>query len=196
MVLERLWLAFLPLFVAFDVLGLLPIYWSLTQGFSGAQRQHAVQNAVVVAFLVALAFLLVSGYAFQAMGIQMADVMIAGGLILFVLALTDLLRADKTPPASQMDAIGMVPLGVPLIVGPAVLTTVLLARQRYGLWPTIGALSLNILVTWVILQLAGWFMERLGREGARVISKVSTLVLAAFAVMLVRQGLQAVLLSP
>lgn len=185
---ERFWLAFIPLFVAFDVLGLLPVYWGLAQGLPGLQRRQAVHQAIVVAFLVALAFLWVSGFVFRAMGIQMSDVLIAGGVILFVLALRDLLRPEK-PPYGAAESIGVVPLGVPLIVGPAVLTTMLLTRERFGLWSTVAALSLNILLTWLVLQAADRLMERLGREGAKVISKVSNLVLAAFAVMLVRQGL-------
>ena len=185
---ERVWLAFIPLFVAFDVLGLLPVYWALARGLPSSQRRQAVHHAVVVAFLVALAFLWVSGFVFRAMGILMSDVLIAGGVILFVLALTDLLRPEKTP-YSASEAIGAVPLGVPLIVGPAVLTTMLLLRERFGLWPTVSALSLNILLTWLVLQAADRMMERLGREGAKVVSKVSNLVLAAFAVMLIRQGL-------
>jgi multiple antibiotic resistance protein len=149
-----------------------------------------VHNAVLVALLVALAFLWVSGVVFRFMGIQMADVMIAGGVILFALTLNDLLHPEKAQLGS-LEAIGVVPLGVPLIVGPAVLTTLLLSRQRYGLWPTVAAVSLNILVAWLVLQGADRLMERIGRDGAKVLSKVFSLVLAAFAVMLIRQGLLA-----
>lgn len=187
-VLDRFWLAFIPLFVAFDAPGLLPLYWVLSQGLPPPQRRQAVHNAVLVALLVALAFLWVSGVVFRFMGIQMADVMIAGGVILFALTLNDLLHPDKAKLGS-LEAIGVVPLGVPLIVGPAVLTTVLLSRERYGLWPTVAAVSLNILVTWLVLQGADRLMDRIGRDGAKVISKVFSLVLAAFAVMLIRQGL-------
>ena len=157
-------------------------------GVRTEQRRQALQNAILVAFLVALAFLWVSESIFRAMGIQMSDVLIAGGIILFVLALNDLLRPEKTAYGSE-DAIGVVPLGVPLIVGPAVLTTLLLSRQRYGLWPTLWALSLNIVISWIVLQVGDRLMERLGRDGARVVSKVSGLILAAFAVMLIRHGL-------
>jgi len=111
-----------------------------------------------------------------------------------VLALRDLLRPGKAVP-NTIEAIGVVPLGVPLIVGPAVLATILLTRHRYGLWPTVGALSLNILVTWILLQMADWFMERIGQQGVKVVSKVSSLVLAAFAVMLIRQGLTTLVLG-
>ena len=207
MAIERFYLAFIPLFVAFDVLGVLPVYWALAGGLRREARQQAVHNAVVVALLVALGFLWISNSIFRIMGIRMSDVMISGGVILFVLSLSDLLRPEKTQYASPNvapvpgaggqsscggfanEAIGVVPLGVPLIVGPAVLTTILLTRERYGTWATIAALSANILIAWIGLQLADRVMDRLGPQGARVVSKVFGLVLAAFAVMLVREGL-------
>ena len=187
---EHVWLAFIPLFVAFDAPGLLPIYWTLAQGLPAAQRRAAVHRAVVVGFVVALVFLWISGLVFQILGIRISDVMIAGGITLFVLALRDLLQPEKLTQGS-VEAIGVVPLGVPLIVGPAVLTTVLLLRQRYGLLPTVASLALNVVVTWAVLQTADRLMERVGRVGAGVVSKVFSLILAAFAVMLVRQGLAA-----
>ncbi len=192
MVWERLWLSFLPLCVAVDALGVVPLYWALVQEQPVSQRRQTVHQAVIVAFVVALVFLWISEAVFKLMGIQIADVMIAGGLILFALSLNDLLHPEKVSYASGGE-VGAVPLGVPIIVGPAVLTTALLVRQRYGLWPTISALSLNILLVWVILQVADRLLQRIGSAGARVVSKVMNLVLAAFAVMLVRQGLTMVL---
>ncbi len=189
---ERFWLAFLLLFVAFDAVGVVPIYWTLSQGVPAAQRRQAVRRAVCAAFVVALAFLWLSEQVFHVMGIEMPDVMIAGGVILFVLALRNLLGPEKMVAAS-VEAIGVVPLGVPLLVGPAVLTTALLARQRYGLWPTVGSIGLNVLLSWALLLIADQLMERVGRDGAQVVSKVFSLVLAAFAVMLVRQGITALL---
>ena len=174
--------------MAFDVVGLLPVFWSIAQGLSSHQRQRAVHQAVTVALFVAWGFLVISKSVFVALGIQMADLMVAGGVILFVLALSDLLHPEKTPYTST-EAIGVVPLGVPLIVGPAVLTTMLLVRERHGAWLTMAALGCNILLTWLVLLAAERLMGWLGRQGAAVISKVSSLVLAAFAVMLVRQGL-------
>ena len=188
---ETVWLAFIPLFVAFDVPGVMPIYWTLAQGLPVEQRRAAVHRAVAVGFIVALAFLWVSGIIFRILGIRIGDVMIAGGITLFVLALRDLLQPEKLTTGS-VEAIGVVPLGVPLIVGPAVLTTVLLLRQRYGVLPTVAALAANSFLSWLALQVADRLMDRIGRVGANVVSKVFSLILAAFAVMLIRQGLATV----
>ena len=187
LLLQRFWLVFFPLFVAFDVLGLVPVYWALAHGLPPATRRRAVDQACMVALGVALAFLWLSGFIFRAMGIRVADVLIAGGMILFVLSLNELLHPEKTQYGST-EGIGAVPLGVPLIVGPAVLTTILLVRQQSGISHTLIAIMLNILVSWMVLQVADTLMERLGREGARVLSKVANLVLAAFAEMLTRHG--------
>ena len=185
---EQVALAFIPLFVAFDVIGVLPVYWSLSQGMPAGERRTAVDKAIMVGFVVALVFMLVSDYLLRLMGLEMSDIMIAGGLILFSLAISDVLNPEKRQTVGA-EALGVVPLGVPLIVGPAVLTALLLVRRQYGLWPTLGALSLNVLVTWGALLVSDWLMDRVGRDVAKVISKVSSLLLASFAVMLVRQGL-------
>ncbi|MBI4435940.1 MAG: MarC family protein, partial [Candidatus Omnitrophica bacterium] len=95
MVWERLWLSFLPLCVAVDALGVVPLYWGLVQELPAAQRRQTVHQAVMVGFVVALVFLWVSEAVFKVMGIQIADVMIAGGVILFALSLNDLLHPEK-----------------------------------------------------------------------------------------------------
>ena len=189
---ERFWHAFIPLFVAFDAAGLLPLFWGLTQRLSARQRQHAVTDAVTTALLVGVGFLLVSRFIFALMGLELADLMVAGGAILIVLSLRDLLLPDEEPKGPYANP-GVVPIGVPLLAGPAVLTTLLLVRDRHGWTLTLGALAANLLVVWVALRCAESLMHRLGREGAQVMSKIASLVLTAFGVMLIRQGVTAFL---
>jgi len=187
---DRFWHAFIPLCVAFDGVGLLPLFWGLSQRLSQAQRKRAVTEAVLTAFLVAVVFLVVSRSVFTLMGLELADVMVAGGAILIVLCLRELLLPEK-PPKGGYPSPGVVPIGVPLLSGPAVLTTVLLVRDQYG-WPTtLAALAANMALVWAILAASGWLMQRLGREGAQIISKISSLILTAFGVMLIRQGITA-----
>ena len=187
---DRFWHAFLPLFVAFDGVGLFPLFSALTQRLTPQQRRRAVGEAVGTAALVAAAFLLVSRFVFTLMGLELADIMVAGGAILFVLSLRDLLVPEKTGRLRAVSP-GVVPLGVPLLAGPAVLTTVLLIRDQYG-WPvTAAALAANMGVIWAVLRSSEWLMRRLGKDGAQVISKISSLILTAFGVMLIRHGVEA-----
>lgn len=190
---ERFWLAFIPLFVAFDVIGLLPVYWALAHGVPSSQRRQMVHVAVMVAFFVSVVFLVGSRWVFRMLGIGLPDVLIAGGIILFMLMMNDLIRPEKTFGgfAGSADSLGAVPLGVPLIAGPAVLTTLLLLREQLGWRPALVSLSLNVLIVWVVLERAERLMGWLGPTGSRVLSKVASLLLAAFAVMLVRHGVLA-----
>ena len=189
---ERFWHAFIPLFVALDGVGLLPFYWGMAQRLSPAQRRRAVTEAVATACVVAVGFLLVSRWVLEFLGLAFADLMIAAGTILLVLSLRDLLLPEKMPKQAS-ESPGVVPLGVPLLAGPAVLTTLLLVRDRDGWWVSLLALIVNLAVVWLILRSSAWLMKRLGREGAQAISKVFSLILTAFGVMLIRQGVTAVL---
>ncbi len=185
---ERFGFAFIPLFVAFDGVGLLPVFVGLAQRLDVRQRRQAATEAVVTALCVSIGFLLVSRFVFRLMGLEFADIMVAGGTILIVLCLRELLLPEKLPEGGNLNP-GVVPLGVPLLAGPAVLTTVLLVRDQYGWLVTLAALLANMTLIWVILRASEWLIRRLGREGSQVISKISSLILTAFGVMLIRQGI-------
>ncbi|MBI4597299.1 MAG: MarC family protein [Candidatus Omnitrophica bacterium] len=192
---ERFWHAFVPLFIAFDGVGLLPVFWQLSHRLSSRQRQRAATEAVATAFLVAAVFLWASRPLFRLMGLELADVMVAGGSILFVLSLRELLMPGKSSRIRDVH-VGVVPVGVPLLAGPAVLTMTILVRERYGWGLAVAALVANMLVIWALLQACEWLMRRLGRDGSQVISKITSLILTAFGIMLMREGIGAMLNRP
>jgi multiple antibiotic resistance protein len=129
------WLCFVPLFVAVDALGTLPIFIGLTAGLARAAVRKVLVQSLVTATAVALAFLGVGKGIFALLGITTADFMIAGGALLFLLSLRDLLVGEREALSSDPESLGAVPLGVPLIAGPAVFTTSLLLVDEYGLVP-------------------------------------------------------------
>lgn len=180
-------LALVPMFVAVDPIGLLPLYVGLTEGLDGRQRRRIVWEAVLTALAVSIAFVFLGRSFFQLMGIQPADFLVAGGVLLFLIATLNLISDSK--PSREIAAIGAVPLGTPLIAGPAVLTTALLLVGEYGIMPTLVSVVANILLTAVVLLLAGDLTRLLGTAGSRAVSKVVSLLLAAIAVMMVRKGL-------
>jgi multiple antibiotic resistance protein len=186
-VMEQFWHACIPLFVAFDGVGLVPLYWALTQRLSPRQRRQAVTEAVTTVLWVALGFLLVIRWVFSLMGLRLGDVMVAGGAILFALSLRELVLPER-PSRERYASPGVVPMGVPLLAGPAALTMLLLVKAKYGWVVTLAALTANLVVIWALLRGAEWLMERMGREGARVVSKITSLILTAFGVMLAREG--------
>jgi len=180
-------LAFIPLFVALDGVGLLPLFWGLVQPLDMANRRRAAREAVLTALIASLGFLLISRFVFTLMGLTLSDVMIAGGLILIVVCLRDLIWSESLKDEHYPNP-GVVPLGVPLLAGPAVLTTVLLVRDRYGWQMTLVSLFANMFIIWLILRASEYLMRAIGRQGADVVSKVASLTLTAFGVMLIRHG--------
>ena len=185
----HLGLAFIPLFVAVDPFGLLPVFVGLTRKLSPRERATVIRESLATALGVAIVFLFVGRYLLQVVGVTVGDFMVAGGLLLFVLAVVEVVT-----PKGAMDTLasdfGVVPLGVPLIVGPAVLATVLLLTNSVGLWLTLIGLILNIALVGVMFLSAERLMRWLGDGGAKVISKIAGLLLAAIAVMLIRRGLE------
>lgn len=181
--------AFIPLFVAIDPIGLAAIFLGLGQGVAPAQRQRIARQATVTGGAVALLFLFLGASIFKALGISAGDFQIAGGLILFILAARDLITSAAEPEKLPPD-FGVVPLGMPLIAGPALIATLLLLARTVGYVPTLVALLVNL----VLVVLAFAYSEKLGRligaMGMRAISKIVSMLLAAIAVSLIRQGLK------
>ena len=119
----------------------------------------------------------------------MGDFKIAGGLILFVLASRDLVRTDGGPQVLP-DDFGIVPLGLPLIAGPATLTTLLILMDSVGANYALAALVLNLLVVALAFYFAEGLVRIVGQTGLRAISKIIALLLAAIAVSMIRRGWQ------
>lgn len=182
--------AFIPLFVAIDPIGLAAVFLAMGAGVPAARRKKIATQATWTGGGVALLFLFLGQTIFAALGITSSDFQIAGGLILFILAARDLVQSAAEEPAKLADDFGVVPLGMPLIAGPASITTLLLLAQTVGVAVTLVALVANLGL--VALALAG--SERLGRligaTGLRAISKIIAMLLAAIAVNMIRQGLK------
>jgi multiple antibiotic resistance protein len=182
-------LPFIPLFVAFDVLGILPIFVSLTSEMEPADRKKVVRQSLATAFLVSLGFVAAGKFVFNLLGITVADFQIAGGALLFIISIVDLLLPEKTRTFPK-ETMGVVPIGIPLIVGPAVLTLLLIIVQSYGYVSTLLCLLLNLFVVWFVFSQAHRVLGRIKEGGAKGIAKVSSLLLAAFAMMMIRMGIQ------
>lgn len=183
--------AFIPLFVAIDPIGLAAIFLGLGQNIAAERRQRIAGQATWTGGLVALGFLILGQSVFKAIGISVSDFQIAGGLILFVLAAKDLIQSAAVPEQLP-DDFGVVPLGMPLIAGPASITTLLVLAQNHGLGLAVivVALAANLVLVVLALHYSGWLGRKIGPTGLRAISKIIALLLAAIAVSMIRQGLR------
>ncbi len=181
-------LAFIPIFVTVDALGTLPIFYSLTQDLDQQKRKAIIFQSMVTALCLAIGFIFLGKAIFSFLGITMADFMVAGGSVLFCIAIVDLVKPGKQRRIST-DELGAVPLGTPLIVGPAVLTTSLMLVDQYGLPETIVSVFLNISLAGIIFSFSDQLIKFFGKGGSSALSRVMALLLAAIAVMMIRKGI-------
>ncbi len=180
--------AFIPLFVASDPIGLTAIFLAMSAGVAADDCRRVARQATLTGGLVALAFLFLGRSVFSAVGITVSDFQVAGGLILLVLASRELvLPASSEPPKWSAD-FGVVPLGMPLIAGPALITTLLVLVDTVGLGMTLLALAANLGLVMAALFNAHKLSALVGPTGLRAISKIVALLLAAIAISMIRRG--------
>jgi multiple antibiotic resistance protein len=194
-IIRELALTFVPLFFAMDAVGNLPILLTLTQEIEPKHRRRAVHLATLTALGVGLGFVAIGKAIFLLLGIEVADFLMAGGIILLILAIRYLItgKVVETQDVSASVTVGVVPLGTPLVVGPAVLTTLLLLIGKYRIPIVLSSFILNLVVQWVLFRQADRIVNFLGRTGANAISKIIMLLLAAIAVKMIREGVLTIL---
>ena len=190
-------LTFIPIFVAVDAIGNIPVFISFVEGMNKKQRHKVIIDSVTTATVVAILFMLIGKGVLRILNITISDFQIAGGLLLFVISVRLLLPgAHKTAIGNGHDKdVGVFPLGTPLITGPAVLTTTLIMLDSFGPLPTFVSLVINMLISWVTLAKADLIMKLAGAGGTRAFSKIMYILLAAIAVMMVRRGITTVLMG-
>ncbi|MEW6002378.1 MAG: MarC family protein [Nitrospirota bacterium] len=181
---------FIPLFVAIDVFMLLPFFISLTESMPKQRRKAVVRESIFTALAVSLLFIALGEAIFQLLGITADDFKIAGGLVLLVFAILDLIRSTEKGRKEKPLEMGVVPIGVPLIVGPAVLTTILVLVDHYGIIPTIISIIINLFIVWISLINAERIINLFGRGGIIGLSKIMALLLASIAIMMIRLGVE------
>lgn len=184
---------FVPLFVAMDALGVLPMYAALTNNLSNERRPRVLMQAGLTALIVAALFIFAGPQILGFLGLTVPDFMIAGGILLLVISLSDLMTGEKRQRGIDPETVGAVPLGVPLMVGPAVLTTCVVQAHTFGVYVTFAALLANVALAVLIFRHSERVMRAFGQAGNRALSKIASLLLAAIAVMLIRRGVQTIL---
>jgi multiple antibiotic resistance protein len=178
----------IPLLVALDAPGTLALYVGMTEGVEPLERKRIVRQSIITAFLVTVGFILLGQAIFSALGILVEDFMIAGGIVLLIIAITDVVRAGERKMERSLD-FGVVPLGTPIIAGPGTLTTALVLVGTNGYLPVVFSLIVNLFLAWIIFSQSERIIKLIGVSGSRAFAKVASLILAAFAVKMIRSGI-------
>lgn len=185
---------FIPLFVAIDVFILIPLFISMTGDIPKQEKKDIVRDSILTALIVSIVFIALGEGIFKILGITGDDFKIGGGLVLLVFAIIDLTQSMEARMKPDLK-MGVVPIGVPLIVGPAVLTTLLVLVEHYGIAATLISLILNLFIVWISLVNADKIIKVFGKGGIIGISKVMALLLASIAVMMIRIGIENIVRS-
>ncbi len=196
--------AFLTLFVLIDPIGLIPLFLALVGTRSYQEQKRIALKATTVAGLIVLLFALLGGVILRYLGISLEALKVAGGLLLFRIAL-DMINAqleretDEEQAESQVRAdISVFPLAIPLIAGPGTLAGVLILAGSapsgvVGFGLVLAMAALVLFLTYWSLRAALKFSSSLGRTGINVITRVLGILLAALAVQYVADGVRVLL---
>ncbi|MDD5137580.1 MAG: MarC family protein [Candidatus Omnitrophota bacterium] len=182
--------AFVPIFLAVDIIGTVPIYLGMTENLSNKQKRRLLAESILTATLLAVVFGLLGKLILRGLGITIDDFRIAGGILLFIISVYLLLPGKSRDFINQSlyEDIGICPLATPLITGPAVLVTTMMFLDAFGALVTMTSLILNMLLAWLVLRFSDVLITVLGKSGVKAISKISYIFLAAIGVMIIRLG--------
>jgi multiple antibiotic resistance protein len=182
-----------------DPIAVVPTYLVITQGQSVAQRRTTASRACIAATVLLVTFAAVGRGIFDLFGITMPAFRIAGGLILWVVAMDMLHGTRSTQEGSAeitegraKDDVALTPLAMPMLAGPGAISTVMvLSGQAQSTLQTVAvyaAILLTSLVAWITLRIGEGLIAKMGRTGIRVMTRIMGLLLAAIAVQFVITG--------
>ncbi len=195
--------AFVTLIVVVDPISLAPIFGALTQKETEAERRRIAFRGVSIAAVILVIFTFIGNPLLSVLGISLSAFRVAGGVLLFLLAIDMVLVRDsglrsttvrEQAEAAQRQDISVFPLAIPLIGGPGAITTMLLLNGRSpDIWVTfslLGVLIAVLLLALLSLLMAGRLMKLIGVTGSGVVSRVLGVLLAALAVQFIVDGLR------
>ncbi len=181
-------LTFVPLFIVIDAFGNLPFVIQMGEERTQPERRRMVYIAIITATVVGLVFLFFGQFILDVMNIDVGSFAIAGGIILLVLSIKYMTSGHMVEMVSH-EMLAVVPIGTPLTVGPATITTLILLALQYEIYIVLISFVVNMVITWAIFLLSQRIDALLGAGGIRAVSRVFSLLLAAIAVSMVINGL-------
>ena len=180
----------IALFIILDPIGNIPIFMGLTKEMSREDRGKVFRTATLVGLLLLLTFTIAGNEIFRFFGITIHSFMIAGGILLLIIAIRILISGELKEAASSPESIGAVPIAMPLLVGPGAMTATILTLQTSGIAVTLVTVLINFVIIWGIFHFMDPIYKFLGETGSLVIARVLALIIAAIAVGYVLEGVR------
>ena len=176
------------LFIILDPLGNAPIFYFLTMMLSEKDRRSIIRLSVIVATLILLIFSTGGVLILNFFNITVDDFRIAGGTILFIIAVKGILGRVEAETVER-ETIAVVPMATPLLAGPGSITTVIYVAQAYGIHYSIISIIINATLAYFLLINGDRLLAILGRNGSIALARIMAMILAAIAVSMVREGI-------
>jgi multiple antibiotic resistance protein len=205
---EQLFKFFVVFFVVVEPISLIPLFAGLTEGATANYQKSMATKAAAIALGICVLFAVAGAKFLQVMGITLSSFRIAGGTLLFLIALEMVFArpsgSRSTTPereeALKREDISVFPLAFPFIAGPGALATILLTAGEISGKPVLFAgflavVAAVLVICWCLMLAAPRLMDVLGVTGANVMSRLSGVVLAALAVQFITDGIRGSFLS-
>ncbi len=180
--------AMLALFIIVDPFGDLPIFIALTEKMTQPERRRVFRSATFTGFALLVVFALLGQQILAVFGISLYSFMIAGGILLLIIAIKLLIEGEWWNPQGSLESLSAVPIAVPLLVGPGAITATILNLQEFGIAITLVAVVIVFLIVWVVLRLVEPVNRFLGKSGSQIIARIMALFIAAIAVQYILTG--------
>lgn len=193
-------------FAILNPIGAVPTLMALTEGYTVSEKKRVISKSILVASGMILGFMFVGVYIFLVLGIDISDFKVAGGILLFKVAFDMLqgkisntkLTPQETQESIDREAVGIVPIGTPLLAGPGTITTAMIYfnSPQYIIPERIAvifAVITVLLISYILLRLSNPLFDRLGKTGSLIISRIMGLLLASIAIEFITSGLFAII---
>jgi multiple antibiotic resistance protein len=194
--------AFVTFFTIIDPVGLAPVVIGLTAHLNDAQRSRIVTRAVIISAAIIAFFALVGRFLLDRLGISLYAFNIAGGALLFLVAVDMLFGRPSGTRETKAEAdealtredISIFPLAIPMIAGPGTIATTILyvdlaQLNIVDLLSVAGAIITALLAAWIVMRSSLWIVRHVGRTGILVLSRILGILLGALAVQFILNGI-------
>ena len=180
----------IALFVVIDPIGNIPLFIAFTKKLEKAEHKTVSKTAIITAAALLLLFGIAGTQILGLFGITIFSFMIAGGTLLFIIAIELLTYGEWRFVSKVKEDIGVVPIAFPLLAGPGSITAVIISYQTSGFLITFFSIIIVMTITYVILRMVNPIYKVLGNRGSMIVSRVFAVIIAAIAVEYIVEGIK------
>ncbi|HII14916.1 MAG TPA: MarC family protein [Nanoarchaeota archaeon] len=188
--LAELLAAFFALFTVIDPVGNSLCYLGLTTKHTPEEKKKLANKAILISAIILFLFLFVGNYIFEFFSISTGSLKLAGGVMLFLIGIKMVFGNTVCEGGLDRMTIAVVPLAMPFVAGPGVITTAMIMSEKYGLIAAIAGVALNLIISWIFYRKADAIYKVIGKQWGDVFSRIIGVVLLALAMEFGREGIK------